>query len=240
MKKYIFLVFCLIIFSSTICFSQDKKVEQASNTNKKNVDLFELPAFGSSVRQSTAKKIFEKMSSANIGLEDYECPLSASVKAKYSFLEVPFNLDGNYYFKAPDRYHVKFERAPQFLSKYPQVFGWSLPDPSEYSIKIFEGESEYADCFILRLIPLKGRGDLQKIEMWVNKKTYLFPRQLYSYREDGFVDIKASYRKIENYSLFDLMNMEISFPKSGVKASAVVKYGEYKINQGLDDSIFTK
>ena len=256
--KYLLLLFCFILFLSGICFSQEQNIDQPLNLDKKTVDTqitepkeeinsnkeavdsFELPSFGTSVKQSIAKKIFQKMSSANIGLNDYECPLKASIKAKYSFLEVPFNLDGNYYFKAPDRYHVKFERAPQFLSKYPQVFGWSLPNPSEYTIKILNGEAEYANCFILRLIPIIGRGDLQKIEMWVDKKTYLFPRQLYSYREGGFVDVKANYRKIENYSLFDLMQMEISFPKSGIKANAIVNYGEYKINQGLDDSLFTK
>ncbi len=204
----------------------------------KEAKKFELPPWGSSVRQSVAKQIFQKMRDANSGLNDYVCPLTVAAKAKYSFLEVPFNLEGHYYFKSPDKYRVKFEKAPEFLSKYPQIFGWSLPEPSEYTIKIFEGTDEYSRCFMLRLIPVIGRGDLQKIEMWINKDNWLFPRQLYSYRDGGFIDVKCTYRKTNDFNLFDTMHMELNFPKSNIKASADALYGEYIINQGVSDQIF--
>ncbi len=198
----------------------------------------ELPKSGSSVRTALLKQIIDKMKNVNSGLNDYSCPVSVKTKAKYAFLEVPFDLSGIYYYKYPDKYKVKFEKAPQFLSKYPQVFGWSLPDPTKYSGKIFDGSGEYANCFILRLVPIQGRGDMQKIELWVDRATWLFPRQRYAYKDGGFVDVFCKYRTVGGFSLFDSMNMDVGFPKSGIKATSQAIYGDYTINTGLDDSVF--
>ena len=178
------------------------------------------------------------MQNVNKGLKDYTCPITAVVKTKYSFLAVPFNLEGTYYFKEPDHYKVEFKKAPDFLSKYPSAFGWSLPDPTKYTMKIFDGEGEFSDCFILRMIPVEGRGDLQKIDMYINRTTWLFPRQIYSYQNGGEVDIRCSYRDVKGFKLFGSMEVEANFPKMGIKATGNASYGYYKINSDLPDEIF--
>ena len=210
----------------------DKKIENSTS------DDFVLPSSGSSLRRSQAFKIVEKMQNVNKGLKDYTCPITAVVKTKYSFLAVPFNLEGTYYFKEPDHYKVEFKKAPDFLSKYPSAFGWSLPDPTKYTMKIFDGEGEFSDCFILRMIPVEGRGDLQKIDMYINRTTWLFPRQIYSYQNGGEVDIRCSYRDVKGFKLFGSMEVEANFPKMGIKATGNASYGYYKINSDLPDEIF--
>lgn len=197
-----------------------------------------FPASGSSVRKSFAKRIVDRMRGANPGLEDYYCPFKAKAKIKYAFLGLPVNVEGTYYFKQPDKYCVKFVKAPEFLSKYPQVFGWSLPDVEKYSIRYFDGEGEFSDCFMLRLVPIEGRGDLEKIEMWISRETWLFPRQIYSYKNGGQVDIRCFYRDIDGFRLFDRMEAVIKFPSMGISGTAEGVYGEYVINSGLSDDIF--
>ena len=231
--------------------NDNKDVEVKNNDNKDNKDVendqkienstsddFVLPPSGSSLRRSQAFKIVEKMQNVNKGLKDYTCPITAVVKTKYSFLAVPFNLEGTYYFKEPDHYKVEFKKAPDFLSKYPSAFGWSLPDPTKYTMKIFDGEGEFSDCFILRMIPVEGRGDLQKIDMYINRTTWLFPRQIYSYQNGGEVDIRCSYRDVKGFKLFGSMEVEANFPKMGIKATGNASYGYYKINSDLPDEIF--
>ena len=197
-----------------------------------------FPASGASVRKSFAKRIVDRMRGANPGLEDYYCPFKAKAKIKYAFLGLPVNVEGTYYFKQPDKYCVKFVKAPEFLSKYPQVFGWSLPDVEKYSIRYFDGEGEFSDCFMLRLVPIEGRGDLEKIEMWISRETWLFPRQIYSYKNGGQVDIRCFYRDIDGFRLFDRMEAVIKFPSMGISGTAEGVYGEYVINSGLSDDIF--
>ena len=230
----------------------DKKDTDVKDNDKKDTDVkdngnkienstsedFVLPPSGSSLRRSQAFKIVEKMQNVNKGLKDYTCPITAVVKTKYSFLSVPFNLEGDYYFKEPDHYKVEFKKAPDFLSKYPSAFGWCLPDPNKYTMKIFDGEGEFADCFILRMIPIEGRGDLQKIDMYINRTTWLFPRQIYSYQNGGEVDIRCYYRDVKGFKLFGSMEVDANFPKMGIKATGTASYGFYKINTDLPDEIF--
>lgn len=224
MKRVVAFLFLLILISTTAYAAERSDIP--------------LPNYGSSVRQPVFRQIVEKMKNVNSGLKDYSAPISAQTKAKYSFLQVPFNLSGAYFFKEPDHYKVKFEKAPEFLSKYPQVFGWTLPQPEKYTVKICDPGEGYPNCFMLRMVPVQGRGDLMKIEMWVDKSTWLFPRQRYCYRDGGYVDVKSTYRKVDSFTLFDTMHMDISFPKVSVTATSDVTYGEYQINKGLDDSIF--
>lgn len=197
-----------------------------------------FPESGSSIRQSLAARIFDRMRACNDGLEDYTCPIKATAKVRYAFVSVPFNIEGDYFFKQPDKYAVKFTKAPDFLSKYPQAFGWCIPDASKYSIRYFDGEGEFADCFMLRMVPIEGRGDLQKIDMWINRATWMFPRQVYTYKNGGEIDIRCFYRQMESFSLFDRMDITLAFPSMGIKGSGEAVYGEYKINSGLDDGIF--
>lgn len=191
-------------------------------------------------RLSKAEEIFEKMHATNQGLEDYVGELTVNTKIKYSFLEMPVNLTGTYYYKAPDKHKVEINKAPQFLSKYPQIFGWSLPNPDEFTVKVFDSYGSDGNSYLLRMVPKRGRGDLLKVEIVVDKSTYLFSRQIYYYRDEGEINIANTYKTVEGFNLFDTVNGVIKFPKVNVNATLDAVYNSYKINQGLSDDIFEK
>ncbi len=215
--------------------------EQPAEKNKVDVKKdVNFPSYGSSLKRADFAKIIDRMRIVNLGLKDYVSPFDISVKAKYTFLEIPFNIEGNYYFKEPDLHKVTFVKAPDFLGRYPQAFGWSLPDPSKYTVKIFEGGEGFTDCFMLRMVPIEGRGDLEKIDLWVDKNTWLFPRQIYSYRNGGEVDLLCHYRSIEGFKLFDKIDFKILFPFIGIQATGEVVYGDYYINKGIAEEMFEK
>jgi outer membrane lipoprotein-sorting protein len=175
------------------------------------------------------------MKMVNEGLKDYSAVVKMNMKAKYSVLEIPLNLDGNYYFKAPDRHRIKVNKAPNFLAQYPQVFGWSLPDTKDFTGKV---KGEENGCKILRLVPIMGMGDLLKIEIWVDKETWRYPRQVYYYRSGGKIELNVTYKQVEGYYLFDRCNGTFDFPKNRLKASGDATYEQYEINKGIPDSFF--
>lgn len=183
------------------------------------------------------EKILSKMKAVNEELKDYSASFNMKMKVKYSFLELPINLEGNYYFKSPDKHKIKVNRAPNFLAQYPQVFGWSLPHPKDFTGKV---KGEENGCKILKLVPIMGMGDLLKIEIWVDKNTYRYPRQVYYYRDGGKIAIDISYKNVGGYYLFDRLNGTFEFPKNNIKASGEAIYKSYKINQGIPDSFFEK
>jgi outer membrane lipoprotein-sorting protein len=197
------------------------------------------PGQGSKVtplkKVSESETIMNKMRMVNEGLQDYSAALTLKMKAKYSVLELPLNLDGDYYFKQPDKHKIKVNRAPNFLAQYPQVFGWSLPDPAEYTSKVKGREN---GCVILRLVPRMGMGDLLKIEIWVDETTYRYPKQIYYYRDAGRITLEITYRQVEGFYLFDRLQGTFEFPKNRLTASGQATYRDYRINKGIPDSLF--
>lgn len=191
-----------------------------------------------SLKENVAQDILKKMRMVNNGLNDYSSNLTVNARVKYSLFNLPVNLDGTYYFKSPDKYKLKINKAPGFLSKYPQVFGWNLPDTKEYTASLTEENDMSNDCYLLKFVPVKKMGDLEKIEMWVNKNSYLFPKQVYYYRNEGRITLDVSYRKTGSFMLFDKVNAQFEFPGMNLSANAEAFYGEYKINEGIPDSIF--
>lgn len=180
------------------------------------------------------------MKNANKGLADYSVPLTMKLKVKYSLLEIPINLEGMYYFKEPDKHKLKVNKAPSYLSKYPQIFGWSLPDPGDFTSKVRECPDGNKECMLVKLVPIMGKGDLLKVEMWVNKTTFLSPRQVYYYRDGGKITLELTYRAVSSFHLFDQVQSSLEFPRMSLNAHADALYGDYSINKGLDDSIFAE
>lgn len=175
------------------------------------------------------------MKQVNKGLTDYSADLTMQMKAKYSVLEIPLNLTGSYFYKEPGKHRIKVNNAPNFLAQYPQVFGWSLPDTSEFTGKV---RGEDGNCRVLKLIPVMGMGDLLKIEIWVDKSTYLYSKQIYYYRDGGKIAVDITYRQVGDYHLFDKVKGSFEFPKNNITASGEAQYQNYSVNKGIPDSVF--
>jgi len=182
--------------------------------------------------------VIQKMKMVNKGLKDYSSDVKVTGMGRYSILDIPLYVEGVYYYKEPDKHRLKVNRGPHYLSQYPQAFGWSLPDPDDWTCKVKEISENGTTYIILKLIPIMGMGDLQKVEMWIDKSSYLFGKQIYFYRDGGKMTLDTSYRTVNGYSLFNKLVGHFEFPKKHIKADAEVEYGEYRINQGIDDSVF--
>jgi len=187
---------------------------------------------------SELEMILQKMKMVNKGLRDYSSEVKVTGMGRYSILDIPLYVEGVYYYKEPDKHRLKVNRGPHYLSQYPQAFGWSLPNPRDWTCKVREMSENGRTFIVLKLVPVMGMGDLQKVEMWVDKGSYLFGRQIYFYRDGGKMTLDSSYRNVNGYSLFNKLSGHFEFPKKHIKADAEVEYGDYTINQGLDDSLF--
>ena len=178
------------------------------------------------------------MKAVNKGLRDYSSSIRVTGMATYSIIDMSIYAEGIYYFKEPDKHRMKVIRGPHYLAQYPQVLGWNLPRPEEWTCKIKESRENGKDYIILKMIPVMGMGDLLKTEMWVDKSSYLFERQIYYYRDNGKMTLDSSYRQVEGFYLFNKLAGRFEFPKKRIKAHAEAEYLEYTINKGIDDSVF--
>jgi len=195
-----------------------------------------VPAKGTSV-----KAIFDEMKKINPGLKDYSSQITININAKWGFISYTPNMQGNYYFKKPDKHKLELTKAPAYLKKYPQVFGWSLPDPDQFKNRILKSEEAGGqDCWAIEMIPRTPSGDLTRQILWVGKTDYLIYRQQYFYKGSSAIRVDMDYGKVGKYKLFKEMKATFEFPAIKISAETSATYANYKVNTGLKDSFFKK
>lgn len=186
----------------------------------------------------SAEEIWKKMKNVNPSLNDYEVDIKVKVKGKYLFLNPNLNLEGKYYYKKPDKHKLHLTRGSQFLNKYPNIFGWSLPELKYFNSTVRRVKHSDREYYVVQLKKKIVNSDLLAEEIWVNSKNYTFPLHIYKYKNNGFIKLKINYRKEQGYMLFNRMFANFSMPKIGLTAEADASYGKYNINIGLSDDFF--
>ncbi len=186
-------------------------------------------------------KIFSKVKAINHGLKDYQANIDISLRAKVAFIPYNPSMSGKYYYKAPDKHKLVLEKAPSYVKKYPNIFGWNLPKLEKFNSRVKETTTlNNQKVWHLLLLPKQGMGDIISVEMWVNCEDYTVPRQVTNYKNDGKLSVDVNYVTKDNYKVFDSMNAQFSFPKVSVNAHATAKYSNYVFNKNLPDSFFKK
>lgn len=189
----------------------------------------------------SVKTIFDGMKKINPGLNDYSSQIAITIDAKWGFVSYTPTMQGNYYFKKPDKHKLELTKAPSYLKKYPQVFGWSLPDPDQFKNRIVKEETVAGQsCWVIEMVPKQQSGDLVRQLLSVGKKDFMIYRQQYFYRNAGAITVDMQYDKVGKYQLFKSMKSTFSFPSVKISAGVEATYSNYKVNTGLKDSFFKK
>ncbi|MGM9998826.1 MAG: outer membrane lipoprotein carrier protein LolA [Candidatus Bruticola sp.] len=186
-------------------------------------------------------KIFAQIKSLNQGLKDYQANIDISLRAKVAFIPYNPTMSGKYYYKAPDKHKLVLEKAPSYVKKYPNIFGWNLPKLEKFNSRVKEVVTlNNQKVWHLMLLPKQGMGDIISVEMWVNCNDYTVPRQVTNYKNDGKLSVDVNYITKDNYKVFDSMTAQFVFPKVAVNANASAKYSNYVFNKDLPDAFFQK
>ena len=187
------------------------------------------------------EQIFEKIGNLNEGLKDYQADINIALRAKVAFIPYNPDMSGKYYHKAPDKHKLVLEKAPSYVKKYPNIFGWHLPKIEKFNSRVKDvTELNGREVWHILLLPKQGMGDIISEEMWVDCENYTVPRQITNYKNDGMICVNVNYAKKDGYWVFDTMTAQFSFPKVAVNATASARYSNYRFNQNLPDSFFAQ
>lgn len=198
-----------------------------------------LGASRPALADSKVDAIFAKVKAVNPGLQDYAADIDIQLNAKVSFLPYKPKMSGTYYHKRPDKHKLVLEKAPSYVKKYPQIFGWNLPQLERFNSRV-AGEVDLGGkpTWRIELLPKQAMGDIQRIELYVNRNDYTVPRQVTSYSNDGELAVDVDYRSEGGFKVFERMTATFLFPKVSVQAKATATYANYRFNQKLADSFF--
>lgn len=185
-------------------------------------------------------EVFNKAKGINPAMKDCQAKLNLNSNV-HMYIPLRFQMNGDYYYKAPDKYKIKLKRTPSYLKKHPQVFSWALPDAGLFHCKVSGIEKiNNSDCYLIELTPRQGMGDLIKHKLWIDLKNYAIAKQTFLYINDGEINVVQNYKKENNFWVFDNLCADFYFPKINLKARVEATYTNYLFNQNLPDSLFAQ
>jgi outer membrane lipoprotein-sorting protein len=184
----------------------------------------------------SVEKIFEKARAVNPGLQDSTAEMSVQINAVLGFIPYKTSATGKYYHKQPDKNKLDLEKAPSWLKKYPQVFGYKLPDLTRYNVlKIQESELRGNPVYRIQLVPKQRTNDITNIDIYFNREDYSVPK-FDTFYTKGHLYVDMDYTKSGKFVVCDKLSADFEFPN--ITATASANYSNYVFNQNLPDSMF--
>ena len=185
----------------------------------------------------TVEKIFEKARAVNPGLQDSSADMKVQIKAVLGFIPYNTGANGKYYHKQPDKNKLELQNAPSWLKRYPNVFGYKLPDLTRYNtLKIQEMDLRGLPVYKVMLVPKEHTNDITSLDIYFNRNDYTVPKYDTFYNK-GHLYIDMDYIRADKFVVCDKLNADFEFPN--ITATATAGYANYLFNQKLPDAMFS-
>jgi outer membrane lipoprotein-sorting protein len=201
-------------------------------------------------------KILDKVKENFERVKDYQ--VEAVIKVNMEFLKVP-DMKATIYFKQPNK--LKLD-SKEFAMLPKQAFNFSptaLLDKNYNAIYVGQDKIDGRDASIIKVIPNSDSGSVILSTLWVDTEKNIVRKIVSTVRRGGDTQIELSYDKDSKYPLPDKITFSFEVPKLQYlqdprekkietekkseskqtdKGTVSITYSNYKVNQGLPDSIF--
>jgi len=178
--------------------------------------------------------LFKRMVGLNSALRTYKADVHLDVALK-SFPYISPSIDGNVYYKKPDKTAVVFDTVPalaaQFKKVYPRV------DPPAIWTALYDVAvmSDDGSATLFRLRPKKN-GRVDHLDVKVDDTTATIRNYTWTYKDGGSVSFDQSYTSIAGNYLVDKQTGHVDLPS--YKADVTSAFTNYKLNVAIEDAVF--
>lgn len=183
------------------------------------------------------EKIFAEARRVNPSLADYSADMTLKLDATFGILVYRPLMKGQYFYKKPNKHKLDLPKAPSYLRKYPNVFGFNLPQLKNFESRVVDEVAvDGAPCYHVELVnKVRKDTDVEHLELYIDKKNHTVPRYD-TYYSNGHLFVTSKYRQEGSYWVFERMTAD--YMQSGVTVQASADYSNYKFNQNLPDALF--
>jgi hypothetical protein len=179
--------------------------------------------------------LFKRMVALNAHLRSYKATVKFDVALK-TFPYISPSLDGNVYYKAPDKRTVTFDVLPAIASQFKKVYP-NLDAPAQWPLKYDVAVmSDEAGTTLFRLVP-KINGRVEHLDVKVSDSDATTTGYTWTYKDGGSVTFDQSYETIDGDFLVQKQIGHVDLPAYKADVSSV--FTDYKINVAVADSLFT-
>ena len=174
------------------------------------------------------------MAAANPSLQSY----SASLHVVIAMRSLPYlspQLDGNYYYKRPDKQAVVFNTVPVLAQQFQKVYPKMDPPatwPQRYDIAAL---STTSTTTTLRLTP-KQQGRVTHVDVVVDDSTAMPSSFKWSYVDGSLVWFDQQYTRVAGNYLVKSQTGKVEFPS--YNADVTTTFSDFKLNVAVPDTVF--
>jgi len=178
--------------------------------------------------------LFKRMVALNADLRTYTAAVKLDVALK-TFPYISPTLEGNVYFKRPDKEAVVFDTVPALASQFKKVYP-NVEPPARwtdlYDVAVL---SDDGGLTTFRLVPKKN-GRVEHLDVKVDDATATIRNYTWTYKDGGYVMFDQSFRSIDGNYLVDKQSGHVELPS--YKADVTSNFTNYKLNVAVEDSVF--
>ncbi len=220
----------------TLLSSQLREEDTLDNTQGGELDSAEDEEID--LLSLSPEEIIDRITTTVYGLKGYTAKVRITATI-HSLGGISLSVNGQLYVRNPDLVSLKLTDVPEEVAKkYQTSFSKTIVPgiasqayKEKYHIK-FIGVRNYKgfQCFLLYLKP-KKEGNVTRVLMWVDTKSYIIPKVIIYYRDGGRIVILQDYVELKgknkSYKLIKSQVAEMFFPK--VRATLESHFYDYHI-----------
>lgn len=217
--------------------------------------LFFLLSFSCLSQTLDPNVLLNKVKENFAKIKDYK--VEAHIIINVNFLKVPAT-DATIYFKQPDKVKLESSKFAIIPKEGLNFSPMSFLKGKYTSVFVKNDNLNGVYTSVIKVIPLEENSDIIISTLWIDNFNQIIRKAEVTTRSKGTYTILLDYDlaktryalPISMTLLFDIKRNEFhkkfspdskenqSKTQENVKGSAVVKYSNYRVNQGLSDSIF--
>ncbi|HMD02997.1 MAG TPA: hypothetical protein VKG44_08555 [Candidatus Baltobacteraceae bacterium] len=178
--------------------------------------------------------LLRRMVQLNSKVKTYRAVVHLDVALK-TFPYISPSLEGNVYYKQPDKEAVVFDTVPALASQFKKVY--PRVDPPASWLRIYDvaqmGDDGALTTF--RLVPKKN-GRVEHLDVKVDDATATIKSYIWTYKEGGFVSFDQTFETLDGNYLVEKQSGHVDLPS--YKAEVTSAFSKYQLNVQIADSVF--
>lgn len=183
----------------------------------------------------TATTLLARMGAVNPNLHAFTATMHAHVVMK-SFPFLAADLDGTYYYKAPDKNKVVFTGGvPLIAQQFDRLYA-HIESPSQWqqlnTVTLLSDDGKTAR---FKLVPRK-KGNVDSMDAQVDDKSATVTSMRWNYANGGYAEMTNHYATVDGRMLVVSQTGHVQEPGYAGDITSTLEH--YKINPSLSDSLF--
>jgi outer membrane lipoprotein-sorting protein len=183
---------------------------------------------------ATDNAVYHRLTQQNAGLKSYKADLHADISLK-TFPYLSPSLDGNLYYKEPDKEAVTFDTVPALAAQFKKLYPRIEPPgqwPSIYTMTVL-GDDNGSTTF--RLVP-KKHGRVEHLDVKADDASATIREMTWTYEDGGYVTFDQNVETQSGNVLIKSQTGHVELPS--YKADVQIAYSNYKLNVPIADTVF--